>query len=145
MTGRLSSFGRQVRGLDPAALLRRRAEQPPPAAVGLDFKRLLAEHKVAVLRFGRPLTAPELQGVIRLFGETKAGWAACAGGLPPRQYLRYDGLETPRELKGARIMEHRSGLVLRPAALRKLFGKLTATGGTAERPFVYEGFHTGAD
>ena len=30
----------------------------------------------------------------------------------------------------------------RPAALRKLVGRWAGTGGTAERPFVYEGFHT---
>lgn len=130
-----SSFGRVVRGLDPAQLSSAGCE------LKVSLSGLLSQYKVVVLRLDRPLSVDEMKEVASLFGEVKAGMARCEDGTV-RKYLSYDHFGSPRVLQGTGIMEHRSGFVLRPEILRKLVNALTSSGGDSLRPFVYEGFHT---
>ena len=136
-SGAPASFGVEVHGLQPAEL---RADTLPDELRGA-FRTLLARHQVVVCRFEAALTVAQMQGVIALFGRVKHGWARCLDGST-RQYLPYDHPAITEELRGSGIMEHRSGLVLSPDKLKERHTGTTATGGTAERPFVYEGFHT---
>ena len=137
-SGARSSFGVEVRGLanEISSL------SPPPPKLTSEVQSLLARHQVMVCRFEAPLTVPQMQWLVSLFGAVKDGWARCHDGSM-RQYLRYDHSSLPDELRYSGIMEHRSGLVISPNQLTgKFSGVVTATGGTAFRPFVYEGFHT---
>jgi alpha-ketoglutarate-dependent taurine dioxygenase len=138
-TGARSSFGAEVRGLAAEISLH---QSTPPSELSRAIQSLLTHHQVMVCRFEAPLTVAQMQWLVSLFGEVKDGWGRCRDGSM-RQYLRYDHPSLPDELRYSGVMEHRSGLVIPPSQLNgKYGGTLTATGGTASRPFVYEGFHT---
>lgn len=138
VSGTASSFGVEVRGL--ATKMETLSE--PPEALARALQSLLTQHKVIVCRFEAPLTVPQMKWIISLLGDVKGGWARCHDGSF-RQYLSYGHPSLPEELCGSGIMEHRSGIVVSQSQLNEKYGgNLTATGGTATRPFVYEGFHT---